>query len=52
MAGRGQRLAFDPVAVGRSECDAWAAYYRHDWPRFLAGALDMAHSETSKRRGT
>jgi hypothetical protein len=41
MAGRGQRLAFDPVAVGRSECDAWAAYYRHDWPRFLAGALDM-----------
>lgn len=41
MAGRGQRLAFDPVAVGRSECDAWAAYYRRDWPRFLAGALGM-----------
>jgi hypothetical protein len=41
MAGRGQRLAFDPVAVGRSECDAWAAYYRRDWPRFLTGALGM-----------
>jgi hypothetical protein len=41
MASRGQRLAFDPVAVGRSECDAWSAYYRHDWPRFLAGALGM-----------
>ena len=41
MRGRAQRMAFDPVAVGRSECDAWAAYYRHDWPRFLAGALGM-----------
>jgi hypothetical protein len=41
MAGRGQRLAFDPVAVGRSECKAWTAYYRRDWPRFLAGALAM-----------
>jgi hypothetical protein len=41
MPRRGQRLAFDPVAVGRSESDAWAAYYRRDWPRMLAGALGM-----------
>jgi hypothetical protein len=41
MFGRGQRFSFDPVAVGRSECDAWAAYYRRDWPRMLAGALGM-----------
>jgi hypothetical protein len=41
MPGRGQRFAFDPVAVGRSECEAWAAYYRRDWPRMLAGALGM-----------
>ena len=41
MLGRGQRFSFDPVAVGRSECDAWVAYYRRDWPRMLAGALGM-----------
>jgi hypothetical protein len=41
MGRRGQRLAFDPVAVGRSESAAWAAYYRRDWPRMLAGALGM-----------
>lgn len=33
--------AFDPVLVGRAECDAWAAYYRRDWLRMLAGALGM-----------
>lgn len=41
MLGRGQRFSFDPVAVGRSECNAWVAYYRRDWPRMLAGALGM-----------
>ena len=35
------RFAFDPVAVGRSECAAWVAYYRRDWPRMLVGALGM-----------
>jgi hypothetical protein len=24
-------FSFDPVAVGRSECTAWASYYRRDW---------------------
>ncbi|HTZ42309.1 MAG TPA: hypothetical protein VMB79_00470 [Jatrophihabitans sp.] len=32
---------FDPVAVGRAECDAWAAYYRREWFRFLRAALAM-----------
>jgi len=41
MSGRGQRFSFDPVAVGRSECDAWVGYYRRDWPRMLAGLLGM-----------
>jgi len=27
--------------MGRSECDAWAAYYRRDWPRMLAGVFGM-----------
>jgi len=41
MSRRGRPFAFDPVAVGRSECDAWVAYYRRDWPRMLSGALGM-----------
>ncbi len=41
MPSKGRRFAFDPVAVGRSECDAWVAYYRRDWLRMLAGALGM-----------
>jgi len=35
------RFVFDPVAVGRSECAAWVAYYRRDWPQMLVGALGM-----------
>jgi hypothetical protein len=35
------RRPFDPVAVGQAECDAWAAYYRHEWGTFLHSALDM-----------
>jgi hypothetical protein len=41
MPRQGERLGFDPVAVGRSESDAWAAYYRRDWLRMLAGAFGM-----------
>jgi hypothetical protein len=33
--------SFDPVALGHSECDAWATYYRHEWPRFLVASLAM-----------
>ena len=34
-------MEFDPVAVGRAECDAWAAYYRRDWLGMLFGAFGM-----------
>jgi hypothetical protein len=34
-------LTFNPVAVGRAECDTWAAYYRREWRRFLISALAM-----------
>ena len=26
---------FDPIVVGHRECEAWAAYYRREWFRFL-----------------
>jgi hypothetical protein len=32
---------FDPVTLGRRECDAWAAHYRHEWPQFLTAAVGM-----------
>ena len=32
---------FDPVTLGRRECDAWAAYCRHEWPQFLTAAVGM-----------
>jgi hypothetical protein len=41
MGQQAQRLAFDPVLVGRSECEAWVGYYRRDWPRMLAGLIGM-----------
>ena len=31
----------DAVAVGNRETDAWAAYYRHEWRRFLVAAVGM-----------
>ncbi len=33
--------SFDPVRVGNLETDAWAAYYRHEWFRFLVAAVGM-----------
>ncbi|MEW1953093.1 hypothetical protein [Terrabacter sp. NPDC080008] len=39
-SGRDPR-SFDPVVVGHHETDAWAAYYRHEWPAFLRGAYGM-----------
>lgn len=34
-------LSFDPVVVGNRETDAWAAYYRHEWRRFLVASVGM-----------
>jgi len=32
------------VRVGRFECDAWASYYRHEWPAFLRAAFGMVRA--------
>jgi hypothetical protein len=37
---RGPR-GFDPVLVGNRETDAWVAYYRRDWPRFLRASVGL-----------
>jgi hypothetical protein len=37
-------LTFDPVAVGRAECAAWAAYYRREWVPFLRAAVTMVRA--------
>jgi hypothetical protein len=31
--------SFDPRRVGSLECEAWAAYYRREWPAFLRAAI-------------
>jgi hypothetical protein len=41
MPGRSSMWRFDPVAIGRAECDAWVGYYRHDWPLVLRSAVVM-----------
>ena len=33
--------SFDPVVIGRRDCDAWAAYYRREWVPFLRAAIGM-----------
>jgi len=32
---------FDPLRVGNLECDAWVAYYRRRWARFLWAAVSL-----------
>ncbi len=40
---RGARAhrSFDPRRVGELECDAWVAYYRREWLRFLRSAISL-----------
>jgi hypothetical protein len=33
--------AFDPRRVGSLETDAWVAYYRHEWVKFLRSAIAL-----------
>lgn len=40
----GSPWSFDPVVVGRRECDAWAAYYRREWRTFLVAAVGMVRA--------
>ncbi|HTC68232.1 MAG TPA: hypothetical protein VK662_01585 [Acidothermaceae bacterium] len=39
--GAHRQASFDPVRIGQRECDAWAAYYRHEWASFLRSAIGM-----------
>lgn len=41
-SGRAQpHRNFDPRRVGELECDAWVAYYRREWLRFLRSAVGL-----------
>ena len=33
--------SFDPVELGRTECDAWAAYYRREWRKLLVSSVAL-----------
>lgn len=33
--------SFAPYRLGRLECDAWVAYYRREWARFLPASVGM-----------
>lgn len=33
--------SFDPVVVGNRETDAWVAYYRREWVKFLRASVGM-----------
>jgi hypothetical protein len=41
MRTRSGPRSFDPVVLGNRETDAWSAYYRHEWRRFLVAAVGM-----------
>ena len=43
--------SFDPVVIGRLECDSWAAYYRHQWIRFLRAAVGLVRVGFGMSRG-
>jgi hypothetical protein len=43
-ATRSSAHTFDPVTIGRTECDAWAAYYRREWSAFLRAAVGMVRA--------
>jgi hypothetical protein len=43
MSDPGPLRSFDPVRVGRLECDAWVAYYRRQWPRLLLVSVLLVH---------
>jgi hypothetical protein len=43
-ATRRRGWTFDPVVLGRRECDAWVAYYRREWVPFLRCAVSLVRS--------
>ncbi len=44
MSPRSGPRSFDPVLLGNRETDAWAAYYRRQWGRFLVAAVGMVRT--------
>ena len=44
MSARSGPRSFDPVLLGNRETDAWAAYYRRQWLRFLVAAVGMVRT--------
>lgn len=44
MGARSGPRSFDPVLLGNRETDAWAAYYRRQWVRFLVAAVGMVRT--------
>ena len=45
MAARGRSMwTFDPVVLGRAECDAWVGYYLRDWRLVLRAAVVMVRT--------
>jgi hypothetical protein len=44
MRTRSGPRSFDAVVLGNRETDAWAAYYRHEWGRFLVAAVGMVRT--------
>lgn len=41
MLGRHSPRNFDPVRLGQLETQAWASYYRREWPKALRAFLGM-----------
>jgi hypothetical protein len=39
MSAVAAHRSFDPRKVGSLECDAWVAYYRREWLKFLRAAI-------------
>jgi hypothetical protein len=42
--GASPMRAFDPVRLGNAEADAWVAYYRREWAKFLRAAITMVRT--------
>jgi hypothetical protein len=45
MAARSASMwRFDPVVLGRAECDAWVGYYQRDWPLVLRASVVLVRT--------
>ena len=44
MARQSSMWRFDPVRLGRAECDAWVGYYRRDWSMVLRASVVLVRA--------